>query len=694
MEDIRQKILDTYGFDIQEVDLLKEYKITSPDMSGEKLEELLAKKRRNWQNFRNGNKEDKKREAERHLAHVDAYEKVLRDPRLLKALFEARKKAEENDPFLEFARSFFKLVSSAGSVGAEDADFFFQYYRGQIKNKKAILRMLEDEFHLSRRSSKSLEKEEKEGEKKEKKGGKSRIIVALFSARTLLDLQHCFAYQEEAKKSAKIRAAFPDITAPMDAFLHLDSLHSLGEFAEYVEEQKVKASAKSLDGSREFDTLRDLFNTLSELLKQPDVSCNFSEFSLLVRFHQLTPYMYELVAPKEETIRELGRLACEMYPFAGLEDFLVKYFIPLYQNFNISDDNIKKLIKKARSTRRRYGSAGASGGASQAASGTQASSGTSQTSGSTSRASGSGQEQTLSFFAQLLFMLANLPFYLSAGVFETVRFFVWKIRYLSVLTAIPITALWAPYVTAELGGIDLSYANGAGFFSRSWNSIRLMLETAAEAGLLELAVVLLILVVLGIVPVLLVVQGFWRTGTQMRKKIDWLGIHRTNEQIIRIRKEAFAKRLGAGKKKALAAFLAASAFNIAALAGVGYGAGGLGIDIYQDVQLRMELRRNRKEAEERRKAEEASQEEEEAAQASQEADHGRAVITASAANIRAGAGTDKEVLTVAPQGTSFALTGSSETLDSGGVWYELYLDEERSQTGWVNAGIIALEPAE
>ena len=43
MTDIREEILKGYGFDIDSIDLISEYKIGSPDLSGEELEQLLDK---------------------------------------------------------------------------------------------------------------------------------------------------------------------------------------------------------------------------------------------------------------------------------------------------------------------------------------------------------------------------------------------------------------------------------------------------------------------------------------------------------------------------------------------------------------------------------------------------------------------------------------------------------------------------
>ena len=40
MTDIREEILKGYGFDIDSIDLISEYKIGSPDLPGEELEQL------------------------------------------------------------------------------------------------------------------------------------------------------------------------------------------------------------------------------------------------------------------------------------------------------------------------------------------------------------------------------------------------------------------------------------------------------------------------------------------------------------------------------------------------------------------------------------------------------------------------------------------------------------------------------
>ncbi len=65
-------------------------------------------------------------------------------------------------------------------------------------------------------------------------------------------------------------------------------------------------------------------------------------------------------------------------------------------------------------------------------------------------------------------------------------------------------------------------------------------------------------------------------------------------------------------------------------------------------------------------------------------------ITASAANIRTAPGTNSDVITTAVQGTVFIGTGNVSQTESGTLWYELWLDEERTQTGWASETVLSL----
>lgn len=64
------------------------------------------------------------------------------------------------------------------------------------------------------------------------------------------------------------------------------------------------------------------------------------------------------------------------------------------------------------------------------------------------------------------------------------------------------------------------------------------------------------------------------------------------------------------------------------------------------------------------------------------------VIVASNANIRSGPGTEYDVIANARAGTVFYGTGNETVNESGRVWYEIYLDDEHTQTGWASEKVI------
>ncbi len=67
------------------------------------------------------------------------------------------------------------------------------------------------------------------------------------------------------------------------------------------------------------------------------------------------------------------------------------------------------------------------------------------------------------------------------------------------------------------------------------------------------------------------------------------------------------------------------------------------------------------------------------------------VINVDSANIRSGPGTGYDVIANGKNGEGFMATGNLETASGGGEWYEIYLSEDRTATGWVSAKVVSLE---
>ncbi len=63
-------------------------------------------------------------------------------------------------------------------------------------------------------------------------------------------------------------------------------------------------------------------------------------------------------------------------------------------------------------------------------------------------------------------------------------------------------------------------------------------------------------------------------------------------------------------------------------------------------------------------------------------------VSVDAANIRSGAGTGNGVIASGKRGETFIATGNEEKSSGGGTWYEIYLDDSKTATGWVSDKVV------
>ena len=61
------------------------------------------------------------------------------------------------------------------------------------------------------------------------------------------------------------------------------------------------------------------------------------------------------------------------------------------------------------------------------------------------------------------------------------------------------------------------------------------------------------------------------------------------------------------------------------------------------------------------------------------------IITEETANIREDAGVDHNVITTVYQGEEVIGTGREKSASNGKTWYEVYISEEQTNTGWISA---------
>lgn len=63
------------------------------------------------------------------------------------------------------------------------------------------------------------------------------------------------------------------------------------------------------------------------------------------------------------------------------------------------------------------------------------------------------------------------------------------------------------------------------------------------------------------------------------------------------------------------------------------------------------------------------------------------VITESSVNIREDAGVEFSQIATANGGTEFIGTGNTKEASNGRVWYEIYLNDDRTELGWVSSKV-------
>lgn len=359
MANIRDTILSRYDIDLEkEENILKLYKLDKLEKAEPSSEEVQAQidaARKRWnQSINSANEKNAARDRAR-LEKADKYEAILRDAKLYKELRQYYGSGKnggasgEGSGTAEFAKEYFKLVSTTKKLRKKDVDFFFAYFPEERKNKKAILAMLSKDFKL-----KVLDKGEKEPEEDteaEGSGGKKKkedvLIVNLFRENTILNLQKCIDYYKESAGNEEIVKKYPELLDGMYEFLEMDKMESVGQFSEALSLKQKEVYEVRQEKGTAFVVLLNMLNKLQDLTENKDVADNFAEFKLLIRYPKLTPYMYAFVEMKPDTMKGLISIADRDYAFRDEADFILNYYNVIYSNFGISNTGISRILRNA-----------------------------------------------------------------------------------------------------------------------------------------------------------------------------------------------------------------------------------------------------------------------------------------------------------------------------------------------------------
>lgn len=342
MANIKREIQKKYGVDIDEEKILVMYKIAKkPEITSEELEDAIAKTRNRLEksasNF--NQPEEITQQSKTRLEKANIYEEILRNNDLRKQLFDYYGENVGNVKGVAFAKDYFSLISTSKKIRQSDVDFFFAYYdkcnRDIRKGKSDIAKMLKKEYGLS-------EKENKDEDKDLKDNSRDKRIHNLFSKETILAVRRLLDEYEEA--SQKIQGC------PTSLYEYLDLGHkkSLDELASFVNERNDELYRKAYDNRGADDALRNPLNAVLEICKRKDVIDNFPEFKMLIKYPDLTPYMYAITEPGKDTIDGISDIACNTYDFVNAGDFIITYYSKMADNFNINNSRINSILKKAK----------------------------------------------------------------------------------------------------------------------------------------------------------------------------------------------------------------------------------------------------------------------------------------------------------------------------------------------------------
>lgn len=677
MADIQSRILKKYGIDIKAENPLKLYKVDQPEISSDELEQKISDTRKRWNSSANGaNEKFAERDRER-LEKAEKYEAILRDTVLRKELYQYYKNPGGGNSAQEeasgtgntgFAKEYFSLVATTKKLDKKDVDFFFKYYQSERRNKKAILEMLGKELKVKRigKEESYAKEDEQIDEKGKKKDEKNPILVSLFSEATILRIHRAVDKYEEALKSETVRKKFPELDQGLYQFLDLDPIENAEELkAKMTERGKIVYTVRQ-DYGTEYVPLVDLFNILQELGEYQDVADNIASFKILMKYPNLTPYMYEFVNMKPSTVKGITEIANRDYVFRDEADFLLTYYNPIHKNFGITDTDIASLLKKAEKRTKNN-----------------------EFLNKVEEKLGRDKnKRKIPMWAELIHWLVYWPLFAVYFVFEAAKAIFTELHRFAIPAFVLVLTV-SNWLLPKMIPIDNLLGLRKLFFKSEWLSYLSIVWDEIPDTMLEnyLLTSLLICATIGIylLPAILIAVFISMFSADFNKRFDWDGLERTFRQMLtNLRKkteEMYFTDKDIFVKKRIPKILSNVVCLLVFLALINT-AGGKAKDMAGN--LHPFKKSEAVEKEYTGSADESSGEVE------RDPAVGRTmVITADQANVRSGPGKENPSLMVAKRGDTFIATGNETTGSNGRTWYEIYIAEGR--TGWASEMVIGFQ---
>lgn len=512
MADLIDLLRSRYNVDIKEINLIKLYKIESPDLSDEKLEFLLADRRKKWEKSINGPNEKFARRDKAYLDKADVYERILRDSKLRHALFEFYngKQAQSNGEVTQLAKDYFELVATTTNIDKEIASFFFEYFPSEKKNKKSIVDYLKKEYKLIGYFDKTDEKETSKDEirpEQEDERKNSFMVCNLFQKKTILMIRKCESHYEACLESKPITDRYPKLRNSMYDFLGLEKIDDYDQFRLHVEELRAEAANVRYDRGTEFVPLVDFANGIAAVITYSDIRDNFDEFKLLLKYPKLTPYMFSLVEMKKKSLDLLYKIASNEYGFRNMNDFLLSYFNIIHDNFGIYNQAVKHIMNEA-----------------------EKSAGKQKILNKIDKVFGIKKTKKMEAKVRVIHILTYWPVYLLSWIFNIVKFIFDNIGIISIVIFAIITLglfifggyLYGPHHLFYKGFNWIDYIDKlTGLEKHNWFNI---LFESVEAAI--------VLIIMYIAPGGVISLFLFSSVIGLYKKFDIVGIERTFKKIL------------------------------------------------------------------------------------------------------------------------------------------------------------------
>lgn len=675
MADIREKIISKYNIDVAQENIFKLYKIDSDDITQEALEDKISETRKRWNISVNGaNEKNAKRDRER-LDKADSFEAILRDKKLRTELYKfytSKSSAKgttampDADSSIEFAKEYFSLVATTKKIKKADVEFFFKYFQSHRKHKKAILEMLSKDMKIVGVGKEEMyvDEEDENDETVKKKKSSVPFVRNLFQEATILKVKRAVEKYEEAIKEDDVCQKFPKLKESMYAYLEIEDSEDIQSYIQCIKEKSKEAYNMRQEKGSQYVPLVDMLNILETVGEYQDIVDNISEFKLLLKYPNLTPYMYAFVDVKMTTIKGLIQIANKYYHFINESDFILSYYKQVHDNFGVTDGKISSLIRKAEKKAKQN-----------------------KVVKKVNEKIKKNKKKHTGILLNVIYFCTYWPLYLLYAIFEFAKIFFTHFHILAIPIAGGILVL-SNIFFSELFNIENITALRKIFFIDEWRQcVEKFMGMSINSGFslfYHSIVTIGAYILIYVVPAYIVYSFMIQLAESFNKDFDWHGIHRTFENIFEVLRYKTEQFYSLSKKILYKKSLLKIAINI--LCSVV-----LGIIIYFIPILLNKIGENAGVTWDNSGYEVMTDEngtDNELETTTQNIEERLMIIIKESSNIRSGPGVEYEVVTVVHKDDIFIFTGNQTTLPSGATWYEVYLDEEKSKSGWASEVVI------